>query len=158
VRRELPFAFAVERPGAPRLLIKGQMDLVLDDGERMIVLDYKLSRPEDAPPGGHRLQVAAYAAAARALWKRPVRAGVVYLRADRPEPELVDLDNAALDAAIDELGRLATGLARSRQLATYPGRPLPTCQALRCGYIPHCHSLPELTAEAQSAQSRTQRS
>jgi ATP-dependent helicase/nuclease subunit A len=139
VRREVPFAYAVERPGAPRLLVKGQMDLVLDEGDRLTVLDYKHSRPGDAPPGAYRLQLLTYAAAARAIWGRPARVGLVYLRAAEPAPVLLDLDDAALDGVAGELAALATTLARGRQLASHDGVPLERCQALRCGFIPQCH-------------------
>jgi ATP-dependent exoDNAse (exonuclease V) beta subunit len=139
VRREVPFAFAVERPGSPRLLVKGQMDLVVDEGERLAIVDYKHTRPGDALPDAYRLQLLTYAAAARAIWGRPARVGLAYLRGRVPEPELVEVDAAALDGVTAELAALATQLATARQLGERAGRAAWRCRALRCGFIAECH-------------------
>src|SRR5262249_36833600 len=44
VARELPFAFAIGQEGRTRLLVKGQIDLVVRDGDELTILDYKLVR------------------------------------------------------------------------------------------------------------------
>ncbi len=140
VRREVPFAYAVESPTGVRLLLKGQMDLVLfDDAEGVTILDYKLARPpaDDREPGAYRVQLLAYAAAARALWNRPARTGLVYLREAVPAPRFYPADDPTA-----ELQELAAALASTRLSEHDDGpapRPLATCTALHCGYVGRCY-------------------
>jgi ATP-dependent helicase/nuclease subunit A len=139
VRREVPFAFAVGPAAGPRLLIKGQMDLVVADEDGLTILDYKLIR--DAAPDAHRFQLLTYAAAARALWRPArLRVGLVLLGAADPGPRIEAVDDAELDDALARLGDLATALASARQHGSFDGRPIDRCRALRCGYVARCYS------------------
>lgn len=152
LRREVPFALAVGPRGqqpngagpvadGTRLLVKGQIDLLLidsnDQGETLTVLDYKLMR--NAAPEAYRFQLLTYAAAARAMHKGArLRAGLVLLGA-RAEPRIFDVEPAEADAALARLGDLAAALGRARQRAVFDGQPLATCKALGCGYAVRCH-------------------
>jgi ATP-dependent exoDNAse (exonuclease V) beta subunit len=140
--REESFVFSPRGAdaAATRLLLKGQMDLVLHDADAVVVLDYKLARA--ASSRDYRFQLAAYAAAARALWRRPVRVGLVYLLDARPEPVLHELADAELDAVEARLSSLAARLAAARRAGAFSGKPLPECRALACGYASRCHALP----------------
>jgi hypothetical protein len=111
--------------------------LVIEEDEGVTILDYKLARPSGEDPGDYLLQLHCYAAAARALWGRRARVGLLYLRERSPEPRLFSVDDAAVSA---ELGELAGALARSRAERVFSGREVPTCRALRCGFIERCHS------------------
>jgi len=136
--RELPFAFAIGQEGRTRLLVKGQMDLVVRDAEELTILDYKLVR--GVPADAYREQLLTYAAAARALWQPArLRVGIVLLAEASPAPRLVDVVDADLDEAIARLAQTATALARARQKRSFDGRPLATCRALGCGYRVRCH-------------------
>ena len=151
VRRELSFAFRAggsaprpAKPGEPppnapgtTLLVKGQMDLVIVEPEGITVVDYKLARATDEPR--YAFQLAVYAAAARALWGRPVRVGLAFLLDADPSPRLTALPAAALDEAEVRLGRLATTLADARRRATFPGLELAGCDAIGCGFVARCH-------------------
>jgi len=138
VSREVPFAFHVGGEGRTRLLVKGQMDLVVRDGDELTLLDYKLVR--DVPEGAYRDQLLTYAAAARALWRPSrLRVGLVLLGAHDPAPRLFDVDDGELDETQARLAQLAGAMARARQRQSYDGRPLATCRALGCGYRVRCH-------------------
>ncbi len=137
--REESFVFTPRAHGAAtRLLLKGQIDLVLYDDDVVTVLDYKLSRSTDGRD--YHFQLGAYAAAARALYGRRVRAGLVHLRDRAPEPHLHDFGDAELDAIEARLADIAVQLAEARRLSSFPGRERPDCVALACGYIGRCHA------------------
>jgi ATP-dependent helicase/nuclease subunit A len=136
--REVPFALAVDGAGGLRLLVKGQIDLVVFDGPTALtVLDYKFVR--EASGTDYRFQLLTYAAAARALWGRKPRVGVVHLRERVPVPQLVDVRDDELDACLARVGELGDELARAQKGAAFAGRELATCRALRCGYLHRCH-------------------
>jgi ATP-dependent exoDNAse (exonuclease V) beta subunit len=137
--REESFVFApLEAPGGARLQLKGQMDLVLFDDGGVTVLDYKLARSTSR--ANYRFQLMAYAAAARALWERPVRVGLVYLLDADPQPTLVTPTDAELDATCATLAELAARLAESRRVGAFPGLAPPSCRALACGFHARCHA------------------
>jgi ATP-dependent exoDNAse (exonuclease V) beta subunit len=136
VLREAPFAFAPRGEGT-RLVVKGKMDLVLLEDEGPMVLDYKLTRPDSTTD--HRFQLAAYGAAARALWGGRIRVGLVHLLEARPEPRVETLADAELDRAEARLRELATGLAEARRRDAWAERPANVCRALGCGYLRRCH-------------------
>jgi ATP-dependent helicase/nuclease subunit A len=142
--REESFVFAPRAAAGAsartRLLLKGQIDLVLFDDDGVIVLDYKLSRSTAPHANDYRFQLGAYAAAARALFGRPVRAGLVHLRDRVPEPRLASFDDAELDAIEARLAAIAAELAEARRVGRFPGRELATCVALECGYRSRCHA------------------
>ncbi len=99
VSRELPFS--ARRPVfelAPRagtrfpeesFLLQGTVDVIIDEGDSALVLDYKTDRPRDeaelrARAEAHRLQVTLYARCLQSIWKLgSVRAGLVFLHPRR---------------------------------------------------------------------------
>jgi ATP-dependent helicase/nuclease subunit A len=132
LRREAPFLLHAAGERA-RLAIKGQMDLVLLDDDRVTVLDYKLTSHGSLEP--YLFQLETYAHAARAVYGRPAVAGVVFLRPGGP---LVRLLETPADPS-ERLGRLADELALARGTGITPGRDVETCRRLECGYLTRCH-------------------
>ncbi|HEY2524898.1 MAG TPA: UvrD-helicase domain-containing protein, partial [Candidatus Binataceae bacterium] len=138
LRRETPFFMSVEDDGLT-LFIRGRIDLLIDDGKRLVVSDYKYAR---AGSGDYRVQMECYAlAAAEAAPGREVSAEIVYLRdrVARRQLELAPLD--AIRAHLLTLGRgIAAARAAERGAAAYPRRPAEAreCRALGCGYVARC--------------------
>ena len=120
------------------LYIRGRIDLLIDDGKRLVVSDYKYSR---AGTGDYRVQMECYAlAAAEALPGREVSAEIVYLRdrVERRQLMLAPLD--AIRAHLLSLGRAIAAARAERGPAGYPKRPAEAreCRALGCGYVARC--------------------
>jgi ATP-dependent exoDNAse (exonuclease V) beta subunit len=137
IEREVPFALALggERT---RLLLKGQIDLVLfDDDGGVTVLDYKLAKTSDKRDYGFQLM--AYAAAARALWGRNPRTGLVFLGDREPAPRMMDVTGAELDAFLAKLEESVAAMAEARRVERWQGRDVDVCRTIRCGYVARCH-------------------
>jgi ATP-dependent exoDNAse (exonuclease V) beta subunit len=115
--REAPFVLAAG--DEPRLLVKGKLDVCIVPATGPVtVLDYKLgARRADA---AYRVQLSVYAAAARALFGRPVRVGLVFLGDDDPTPEVEDVPDAELDALLARLGEVAAEIAEGRRTGVFP--------------------------------------
>ena len=99
-RAEVPIVGRIDRAGRRPLNVSGQVDrLAVTDG-LVLIGDYKTGRAipqriEDVPPA-HITQLALYRAVLRTLYPgREVRAALVWTYG----PELMELDEAALDAA-----------------------------------------------------------
>lgn len=86
VRRETPFVYALPVRGE-RLIIRGVIDCLLDLDDGIVILDYKTDRISGLAPLSERVaryavQLGLYAAAAAAIFGRPVqRAALVFLHA-----------------------------------------------------------------------------
>jgi ATP-dependent helicase/nuclease subunit A len=140
LKRELPFVLRLTRDGAPELLVRGQIDALLLDGEDATVVDYKLSKAR--PAERYAAQLDAYALAARELTSGtvPVRTGIVFLRSpgapfvERPSPDAAGfavIRNGLLDAGRD--------IALGRATGSWPKVERSRCETLECGFIPRCH-------------------
>ena len=141
VRRETPFFLRLEGDDLT-LFVRGRIDLLIDDGKRLVLSDYKYAR---AGPGDYQVQMECYAlAAAAALPDREVSAEVVYLRerVERRQLKLAPLD--ALRAHLLTLGGRITTAHAERGVAGYPKRPTTAreCRALGCGYVARCWRVP----------------
>src|SRR5712671_2424320 len=153
--RELPFALRLEaregEPAGPDLVVRGQLDALLLDGEEATVVDYKLSRA--APAGRYQFQLDAYSAAAQALIGSavPVRSGLVFLRspgapfAAREAPGAGDSDDIRRRL-------LAAGRAveSGRRTGAWPKVQPARCRELECGFFRRCHP-EEMKPEATAA-------
>jgi ATP-dependent helicase/nuclease subunit A len=133
IERDSPFVVTLE--DAERTRVRGAIDLLAAwrDGS-VDVVAYKNARVPSPEP--YAAQLTLYALGARALYPDArVRAGIVFLGADAPEPRWLSLD------APDALHARAASLAR--QLASSPtsfARVAPArCRALGCGYLSLCH-------------------
>ncbi len=142
IRHETPFFLSIEDDGL-RLFVRGRIDLLTDDGKRLVVSDYKYARAgaTSSPDSDFRVQMECYAlAAAEALPDRDVSAEIVYLR-DRVERRRLNLAPPAEIRA--HLLAIARGIAAARAARGPRGYPkLPAdareCRALGCGYVSRC--------------------
>ncbi|MCC6996716.1 MAG: UvrD-helicase domain-containing protein [Deltaproteobacteria bacterium] len=134
VRREEPFALVVG--DTPRVLLKGQIDVLVDDSEA-VVLDYKHSRSRSGRD--HGFQLLAYALAAQQLLgKQRVRVGLCWLGDGDPTPALSAPSEANLEDFRVELATLGGALADARARDRFAGVERPRCEALKCGYVGRC--------------------
>lgn len=136
IDRELPF-FMLAGGGDPAIFIRGRIDLLIDDGRRALVRDYKYARP--AGNGGEYALVGqCYALAAHAARPdRAVAADVVYLRGrvHRVAIELPPLER--IRERIIALGRAIVDAARNRAWPRGPANER-ACRRLGCGYVGRC--------------------
>jgi ATP-dependent helicase/nuclease subunit A len=138
VRREQPFVLRLVDGQDRSLVLRGSIDLlVLWPDKSVDVVDYKRARV--ANPVQYALQLDAYALAALEIVPAAasVRAGLVFLGADTPEPvwrHLMDVhETRARIAAIGN--RLVAARWTDRFERVLPSR----CDAIRCGYVDLCH-------------------
>jgi ATP-dependent exoDNAse (exonuclease V) beta subunit len=123
IQPEAPFAF---RAGG--LIVRGEIDLLADLGEEMLVVDYKSDTLEGSEPGDHmaryEVQRWIYALAALRRYGRPVRVAYVFLeRPEAPVEHRFEPDHAAALAA--EVEGLAGAVARGRfEVTETPERAL----------------------------------
>lgn len=137
VHRELSFALRLS--GSPDLVLRGQIDLVLERDDELLVIDYKTSLRQAEPLLPHRLQLSCYALAAGRFFgdSRPIRTGVVFLRDTSLEP--VFSEPVELRALAAPLLVATAQLAESQRDALWPGRDREICVSLGCGHINRCH-------------------
>ncbi|MFO0590007.1 MAG: UvrD-helicase domain-containing protein [Polyangiaceae bacterium] len=141
--REEPFVLEVR--GAAALALRGAMDLVVERGDRVDVIDYKRSRPR-ADLSGYAFQLRAYALAiSRRFPGARVRAGVLFLGAEAEprwlrnkdgSPEIQANEHAEMERS---LAQLAARYARARTDDVWDGVPIERCRALHCGFVTACH-------------------
>jgi predicted RecB family nuclease len=135
-QREVPFFMRVADDEAT-LFIRGQIDALIDDGNRVLVRDYKYARAAEESHA-YQVQMECYAlAAADACPTRDVSAEIVFLRDETvtiavklPRPDEIRRRLLALAHATIEANR-------SNEFPKKPASPA-VCRALRCGYVPRC--------------------
>lgn len=132
LHRELPFALRLR--GRPDLVLRGQIDLLLERENELVVIDYKTTAR--TPLDAHRFQLGCYALAARRFTNdtRPIRTGVIFLLEDSLEPvfEEFHLEERELLSA-------AAGFAEAQRSGEWAGRRREVCVSLGCGYLDRCH-------------------
>lgn len=136
IDRELPF-FMFAGGGDPAIFIRGRIDLLIDDGRRALVRDYKYARPA-GNDGAYALVGQCYALAAQAARPdRAVAADIVYLRGrvhrvaiELPPPERIR----------ERVVALGRGIADAAQNRAWPRGPANEreCRRLGCGYVGRC--------------------
>ena len=142
IHRETPFFMSIEGDDLT-LFVRGRIDLLVDDGQQLIVSDYKYARAGagNYPSKDYQVQMECYAlAAAEALPGRDVSAEIIYLR-ERVERRQLTLGPLhALRAHLLTLGRGIAAARAGRGPAGYPKRPADAreCRALGCGYVARC--------------------
>jgi len=137
LHRELPFTLRLSRPGAPELLLRGQIDALLV-GEQVTLVDYKFSQARDTVR--YAAQLDAYALAARELVSGaplPVRTGIVFLRS-KGAP-FVERAPAAAEQTRARLLDAAQAIAEGRRTGKWPLVEPARCREIGCGFIRRCH-------------------
>jgi ATP-dependent exoDNAse (exonuclease V) beta subunit len=144
--REVPFLLRLDRDGAAAYLV-GAIDALVTGrrGEGIEVVDYKYAVPRAEAGARYRLQLLAYALAARrAHPEARVRARLQFLRGD-----LRSVEVAATERDLERFAREASPLA----LAAHAGagadltpaalaRDEARCRADGCGYVGRCFPRP----------------
>ena len=146
IHRETPFFINIQADDIT-LFVRGRIDLLIDDGQRLLVSDYKYARAGagNFPDKDYQVQMECYAlAAAEALPGRDVSAEVIYLREriERRQLKLAPLDE--IRAHLLAIGRGIAAARAARGPASYPRRPADAreCRALGCGYEARCWRVP----------------
>ncbi|MGH7840652.1 MAG: UvrD-helicase domain-containing protein [Candidatus Binataceae bacterium] len=132
VGRELPFML----DAAPGFFVRGQIDLLLQDGANILVRDYKYSRRAEA--ARYALQLECYAlAAATAMPGQAIAAEIVALRGG---PQTVAVSLPSLEEIRTRLAGLAQELGHAKTHREYPKKPphAGACRELGCGYVRRC--------------------
>ncbi len=126
-RRELDLVFPVGRR-----LVRGVLDLLIEDAAGGVLVDYKTDRANDveidAKAAQYGVQLQLYALALESQGRKPVRAALHFLRPDRVVD--VDLSPTALQAAAD----LAERVFQAQQTQTFalnPGKRCHSCSHFR---------------------------
>jgi RecB family exonuclease len=124
--------------GPATLVIEGQIDLLVDRGDEVEVLDYKVTSPRGSDPTAHyQFQLGAYAEAVRRHvgGEVPVRPKIQFLDGKARLPVVATAPD--LSAKLPALGE---ALIEARQNGFVEGREEPVCRAMGCGYVWLCHS------------------
>lgn len=147
VAREVPFLFVAEHEGL-RVHAKGVIDLLVDRGEYIEVIDYKHTEPRNHA-NDYRFQLECYGAAVRAGLggTRPVRLGIQFLAGAAPPPVWLD-DAASTQSVQTRLGALGRALFDARTELSWEGHEETYCESIGCGYRHLCHGRSKTTAEA----------
>lgn len=129
VLREMPFSVRYEGR-----LFRGKVDLLLQEGERYEVVDYKLGRIERrrAP---HLLQLRLYGLFLSRLFQHPPDRGVLYFFPQGKELE-VPFPPKALEEAEQELKRILNQIDKGRFERPHDPRAAEICR--RCPYLGRC--------------------
>jgi ATP-dependent helicase/nuclease subunit A len=138
VHRELPFVLRLSDAEGFTLMLRGQIDLLVDAGNgRVQVVDYKSSKqpPEGLAPYSFQLGCYALAAANFLNAQAQVETGISFLREKDPEP-LFASPAAGLEVA---LAGQARALLQAQLDGKWSGLEKDRCQALGCGYVYRCH-------------------
>jgi ATP-dependent helicase/nuclease subunit A len=145
--RELPFLLRLDgEGGAPDAYLVGAIDALVAErrGAELTVVDYKYAVPRPGAAERYRLQLLAYALAARRAHPRArVRARLQFLRGDL---RAVDVTPSA--AELDRFARGGAALAwdahRGAGAELSPaeaGRDEARCRAEGCGFVSRCHPM-----------------
>ena len=138
VHRELPFMLKLDDSDGFSLMLRGQIDLLVDDGNGSArVVDYKtsLKPPEGLAPYAFQLGCYALAAAKFLVGGAKVQTGISFLREADPSPIFV----TAAPGLEAQLAGQARALVRAQLDGRWEGLEKNRCDALGCGYVYRCH-------------------
>ena len=139
--REQPFTLRLSAPGAPELLLRGQIDALLLETNAATVVDYKLSQARE--PARYAAQLDAYALAAGELLQGalPVHTGIVFLRSKgAPYVERPAANAEELAQIRTRLLGAAHAIAAGRRTGEWPKVDFARCKEMGCGFVRRCHA------------------
>jgi ATP-dependent helicase/nuclease subunit A len=121
------------------LFVRGQIDALVEDGDRVIVRDYKYARAADQI-SLYQVQMEAYAlAVADAYPQSTVDAEIVFLRDDCVTVPVTLPTLPQMRARILSLGREIVAAQTSGEYSRKPPNSS-VCHKLRCGFVERCWS------------------
>ncbi|HTY54858.1 MAG TPA: PD-(D/E)XK nuclease family protein, partial [Candidatus Binataceae bacterium] len=135
--REVPFFLNLADDGL-QLFIRGQIDLLVECGDTIVVRDYKYAQRRDEDAAHYQIAMECYRlAAAEAYPERDVRAELVFLRGGA---ETCDIRLPSLEASRSRLLRIGRAMLAAQAGGDYPKKPpeAEQCYRLRCGYVRRC--------------------
>jgi len=137
IGREVPFFMNIA-DSELALFVRGQIDLIVEHDDAILVRDYKYARRADGDLADYRVPMECYRlAAASAYPGREIRTELFFLR-ERPEP--CPIRQPTVDesrARLVEIGRAMMLARTSGDYAKKPPGP-DQCRRLRCGYVRRC--------------------
>ncbi|MGD0074900.1 MAG: UvrD-helicase domain-containing protein [Candidatus Binataceae bacterium] len=135
--KEVPFFMHVA--GAEiSIFIRGQIDLLIDDGNGIVVRDYKYARRSGENLAHYQVPMECYRlAAADAYPERELRAELLFLR-DRPEA--CELKLPSPEVSRDRILEIGRAMLAAEADGIYPKKPAAPdqCRRIRCGYLRRC--------------------
>ena len=140
--REVPFFMNLAEAGVS-LFVRGQIDLIVDEGRTIVVRDYKYARPREDEPSGYEIAMDCYRLAAAETYSgREVRAELLFLRGG---PQRQEIKLPDLDASRARLLRIARAILAAQESGEYSRKPQnpDECYRLRCGYVRRCWQTPD---------------
>jgi len=133
--REVPFFCHI----GESLFVRGQIDAIVEERDRVIVRDYKYARAADQA-WLYQVQMEAYALAISDAYPQSrVEAEIVFLKDDSVSVSVPLPPGPEIRAHILSLGRAIVGAQTSRD---YPKKPpsASVCRELHCGFVERCWS------------------
>jgi len=133
--REVPFFYNI----GESLFVRGQIDALIEQGDRVIIRDYKYARGA-GQVSLYQVQMEAYAlAVADAYPRSSVEAEIVFLKDDSVAVPVTLRPLPDMRARVLTLGRAIVDAQTSRD---YPKKPpsASVCHKLRCGFVELCWS------------------
>ena len=151
--RELPFTMALGSE-APRLVLHGRLDALLEHEGRLLVRDYKYAPAPPQATALHEGQLAVYVVAVHLALGRPAAAELLYVRGRVERVPLPSVDVVRERASLLEAGRRLGAAATAGEPAAFPRLPTDParCAALGCRYVVRCWGGPGLAAVTGSAR------
>lgn len=133
--REIPFFYHI----GEMLFVRGQIDALIEQGDRIIVRDYKYASAADQA-GFYQVQMEAYAlAAADAYPQSTVEAEIVFLKDDSVTIPVTLPPLPQIRARILSLGREIIAAQTSGDYSRKPPSAY-VCRQLHCGFVERCWS------------------
>jgi len=135
--KEAPFFMNIAEPGLS-LFIRGQIDLLIDDGNAILVRDYKYARRPDEDLAHYQIPMECYRLAAAGTYQdSKVRAELFFLR---DQPEACELALQTPEASRTRLLEIGHAMIAAGTAGAYPKKPSAPdqCHRLRCGYVRRC--------------------
>lgn len=142
IRREQPFAlsFGVAQG---RVIVRGQVDLIVEHEDGVHIIDYKSTSPyKNAPVAPYAFQLAAYALGYHQATqgrgsRKEVSAGIWFVDGKSRDPVFDDLN---VGKAVRDMPEVVESFAKTMASQQFAGRGIDTCRALACPLIETCHA------------------
>ncbi len=139
--KEVPFFMNVAGAGIS-IFIRGQIDLLIDDGNGIVVRDYKYARRGGEDLAHYQVPMECYRlAAADAYPEREPRTELMFLR---DGPEACELKPPSPEVSRNRILEIGRAILTAEADGIYPKKPAAPdhCRRIRCGYLRRCWEQP----------------